>query len=147
MRKSSEILSKTLVLGLVSAMALIGSESYAREPAKGRKPVVASARPQQSPTTDMRPWTTTHASNLETATSQAGSTVLAPANTKYSTVKLTRAANAIATETLEIAHEGFQEHKPRSAPATAQFYLRNTNALDVPPTESIAFVSGRFPAK
>lgn len=94
MKKSSEILCKAVVSSLVGALLACGP---------------AQAQP--------RPYTKTLTSTQSSTTPAPPSprTFHAPAATKYSTVKLTRARREVAMETLQVAHEGLTG-APRNRP-------------------------------
>ena len=92
MRNSTKILGKALVFSIYGAL-LSGGLAHA-EPHTYSKTLTFTI------------------STTNPAPPRAPRKLYAPANTKYSAVKLQRAGTQVATETLEIAHEGFRDAKP-----------------------------------
>jgi hypothetical protein len=95
MRNSSETLCKTLTFGLLSA--LLASNAAHAQPAVYSKTLTLTQT-----TTAPAPGAARHG-------------YYSPANTKYSSVRLSRGGTDVAMESIEIAHEGLRTPSPKPA--------------------------------
>jgi hypothetical protein len=113
MRNSTEILRRTLALGIVSALAFAGLDCYAREPARANlKPAAVKVRIQDPAAARMGSWS--KVDGLDVTWDVAAHAVHRPVHVtlkrgmaRYTKPAAARTRNSVAMETLEIAHEGF----------------------------------------